>query len=85
MQEINLLSNYPSSRRDIKGRGESKSEEDRRIARRFDREFFDGDRRHGYGGFSYNPRFWEPVVPVFKKYYDLKSGDSFLISPILEA
>lgn len=37
----------------VEDRGQSKTEEDRRIAREFGREFFDGDRRHGYGGFNY--------------------------------
>lgn len=78
MQEINLLSNYPSTQRDIKERGEAKTEEDRRIARRFGREFFDGDRRHGYGGFSYHSRFWRPVVPTFQKHFGLQAGDSLL-------
>ena len=78
MQEINLLSNYPSTKRDIKERGEAKTEEDRRIARRFGREFFDGERRHGYGGFSYHSRFWRPVVPTFQQHFGLQTGDSLL-------
>ena len=32
--------------------GESKTEEDRLIARKFGRDFFDGDRKHGYGGYN---------------------------------
>ena len=78
MQEINLLRNYPSAKRDIKERGEAKTEEDRRIARRFGREFFDGERRHGYGGYSYHSRFWRPVVPTFQQHFGLQMGDSLL-------
>jgi hypothetical protein len=26
---------------------------------------FDGDRRYGYGGYSYHPRFWQDTVRVF--------------------
>ncbi len=63
--EIDLLKNYPKPKRDVSGRAESKSEEDRALAREFGKAFFDGDRSHGYGGFSYNSRFWEPVVPTF--------------------
>lgn len=73
-QEINLLKNYPQSKRNIDERGATKTEEDRRIARMFDKRFFDGDRKHGYGGFSYHPRFWENVVPDFLEYYQLKPG-----------
>ena len=31
-----------------------KAEVERQIARKFGKEFFDGDRRFGYGGFNYN-------------------------------
>jgi len=78
MAEINLLVNYPQSKRDLTDRQEKKSPEDQAIARKFDREFFDGDRRFGYGGYSYMARFWEPVVPDFQKHYQLKAGSSIL-------
>ena len=77
-REIDLLANYPKSKRDAKARGAEKTEEDRVIARRFDRAFFDGERRHGYGGFSYNPRFWEPVVPDLQSHFDLTDSSSLL-------
>lgn len=76
--EINLLANYPQANRDVMARGSVKTEEDRAIARRFGREFFDGDRRTGYGGFSYHPRFWQPTVPVFRDHFGLTSGSSLL-------
>ena len=77
-KEINLLKNYPKSVRDISGRLISKTEEDKRIAQKFGKEFFDGSRNHGYGGFYYDKRFWQPVIPTFKKYWNLESGDSLL-------
>jgi len=77
-QEIDLLANYPRTRRNVDERGASKTEEDRRIARQFGRAFFDGERRHGYGGFSYNPRFWQPVVPTFRDHYGLTAESSVL-------
>jgi SAM-dependent methyltransferase len=77
-REINLMENYPQSKRDVSGRLATKTEADRRIARQFGKEFFDGSRNHGYGGFSYNPRFWQPVVPRFQKHWNLKSNDSVL-------
>ncbi|MDA7602381.1 class I SAM-dependent methyltransferase [Gammaproteobacteria bacterium] len=76
--EIDLLKNYPKPNRDVKSRASSKSEKDRSLAREFGEAFFDGDRSHGYGGFNYNPRFWEPVVPTFIEHWNLKSGDSIL-------
>ena len=76
--EINLLRNYPKTSRDTKARAGSKTDHDRALAQKFGKEFFDGDRSHGYGGFYYNARFWEPVVPDFQKHWSLSDGDSIL-------
>jgi SAM-dependent methyltransferase len=76
--EIDLLADYPRTKRDVADRGANKTEADRAIARRFDREFFDGDRRTGYGGFRYSPRFWQPTVPAFQRHFNLTSGSSVL-------
>ena len=76
--EINLMSKYPKTKRDIDSRGKSKTEQDRIIARKFDKDFFDGDRRHGYGGYKYNKKFWSPVIPDFINYYSLNNSSSIL-------
>ena len=77
-QEIDLLVNYPKTKRNLDERLASKNEVDRAIARQFGREFFDGDRNQGYGGFKYMSRFWQPVVPTFKDYWQLTGGSSLL-------
>ncbi|MDB4138864.1 class I SAM-dependent methyltransferase [Methylophilaceae bacterium] len=77
-KEIDLLENYPKAKRNLDERLASKNEIDRAIAREFGREFFDGDRNHGYGGFNYMPRFWQPVIPTFKEYWDLTPDSSLL-------
>ena len=77
-KEINLLKNYPKSNRNINERLESKTEENRNIARKFDKEFFDGDRSTGYGGFKYNEKYWKNVVKDFKDYWKLKDDSSIL-------
>ena len=67
--EIDLLRNYPKTKRDVDGRLESKSESSRELAREFGKDFFDGEREFGYGGFSYNPRYWTEVIPdIIAKY-----------------
>ena len=76
--EIDLLKNYPKAKRDLSARLESKSEEVREIARKFGRDFFDGDRECGYGGFHYNPRFWEDVIPDFINHWNLDDSSSIL-------
>lgn len=77
-REVDLLVNYPRAKRNVEERGQTKTDEDRRIARQFGRDFFDGDRRHGYGGFNYAPRFWQPVVPTFREHFRLRAGDRLL-------
>ena len=77
-KEIDLLENYPKAKRNLDERLASKNEIDRAVAREFGREFFDGDRNHGYGGFNYMPRFWQPVIPTFKEYWDLTPDSSLL-------
>jgi SAM-dependent methyltransferase len=76
--EIDLLEQYPKSKRDVIERGSEKTEIDREIARKFGKEFFDGDRKNGYGGFKYDPKFWSPVVHSFQKHFSLNSKSSVL-------
>lgn len=77
-KEIDLLVNYPKTKRNVEERGASKTEEDRVIARQFGKEFFDGDRKNGYGGFSYHPRFWQPVIPTFQEHFNLTADSRVL-------
>jgi ubiquinone/menaquinone biosynthesis C-methylase UbiE len=76
--EIDLLENYPKAKRNLDERAASKTEEDRAVARQFGKDFFDGDRRHGYGGFNYHPRFWQPVIPTLQTHFGLDGGSSLL-------
>lgn len=78
MPAINLLDRYPKSKRPIDERGSLITEEHRAIARRFGREFFDGDRLTGYGGYSYNARFWTETVARFRDHYNLPNDCSIL-------
>ena len=77
-QEIDLMANYPRPKRNVEERGATKTDADRTLARKFGEEFFDGDRTHGYGGFNYQPRFWQPVIPTFKAHWGLTSDSSVL-------
>jgi SAM-dependent methyltransferase len=74
-REIDLMANYPKAKRNLEQRAAEKTDGERSIARQFGKDFFDGDRCYGYGGYSYHSRFWEPVVPTFKEFYNL-TGDS---------
>ena len=76
--EIDLLKNYPKTKRDPKARANEKTEEDRNVGRKFGKEYFDGDRCYGYGGYSYQPRFWQPVIPTFLEHFCLTQQSSVL-------
>jgi len=77
-REINLMDMYPRSKRPIEERGKLITEEHRSIARRFGKEYFDGERLYGYGGYSYNPRFWQATVRRFRDHYCLDESSSVL-------
>ena len=76
--EIDLLKNYPKTKRNVQERGVDKTEENRAIARQFGKDFFDGDRKHGYGGFNYHPKFWQPVIPTLQGHFNLSAKSSVL-------
>jgi protein-L-isoaspartate(D-aspartate) O-methyltransferase len=48
------------------------------LAKRWDYDYWDGDRRICYGGYKYIPGRWAPVAQKIIEYYGLKSGDSVL-------
>ncbi|HEY8965291.1 MAG TPA: methyltransferase domain-containing protein [Candidatus Methylacidiphilales bacterium] len=77
MADINLLDTLPQTKRNVTQRAEQKTPEDRAIARRFDRDFFDGERRHGYGGYRYDGR-WLSVARRMAEYYRLPSDARIL-------
>lgn len=78
MAEIDLLKNYPKSKRKLDERAAKKTVSIRSVARLFGKEYFDGPRDYGYGGYQYNSRFWQPVLPDFVKKYHLGSRSSIL-------
>jgi len=47
------------------------------ISKRFGQEYFDGDRRYGYGGFRYDGR-WRPMALKLTSHFRLRPGDRVL-------
>ena len=47
-------------------------------ARKFEKNFFDGNRKFGYGGHYYIPNYWQPVAKKLIKDYNLKDNSSVL-------
>uniref|UniRef100_UPI00404A927C thiamine pyrophosphate-binding protein n=1 Tax=Fulvivirga sp. TaxID=1931237 RepID=UPI00404A927C len=44
----------------------------------FDKNYFDGSRQEGYGGYSYDKKYWHKVAQDIIAYYKLKPGDRIL-------
>ena len=72
-----LMRNYPKTIRNIEDRLSNITNADREKARKFDKDFFDGERRYGYGGYKYDGR-WIPVVKDFIEYFKLNENSSIL-------
>lgn len=77
MAEVDLLSKLPRSKRNVAARATAKSPEVIAVAKQFGRDFFDGPREYGYGGYRYDGR-WVPVARDVVAHFGLKSGDRVL-------
>ena len=77
MKKINLLKSIVSKKKKVEHRKKSKSSKVIQIANKFGKEYFDGKRIYGYGGYHYDGR-WKKVVKDFIQYYKLKPGDRVL-------
>lgn len=78
---------HKSTNRDVLGRINDNKIDAMRIARKFDRNYWDGDRRYGYGGYHYDGR-WERVarslvdlyqLPPDARILDVGAGKGFLL------
>ena len=47
------------------------------VAKKFGEDYWDGDRKYGFGGFRYDGR-WRPVAQAMADHYGLKAGDRVL-------
>jgi len=74
--EINLLAKYPRANRNLSARKLGQAE-NRLVARQFGREYFDGAREQGYGGYRYDGR-WLPIARDIAAHFKLEAGDRVL-------
>ena len=49
-----------------------------KVAKKYEKEYWDGDRKFGYGGYKYIPGRWKDVAQKLINTYNLKSGSSVL-------
>ena len=76
LQELNLLNSFPKIKRDVKARTTNKLE-NRKLALKFDKEYFDGTREQGYGGYKYDGR-WIEVSQKLQNIFNLKDNSKIL-------
>ena len=76
MRQLDLLVSYPRVKRPIAERHQV-AEAHRQVAKRFGREYFDGDRMQGYGGYRYDGR-WVPIAQRIQREYGLAAGQRVL-------
>ena len=48
------------------------------IDRHYEKDYWDGDRRYGYGGYKFIPGYWKPVAEALIKTYKLTNKSSVL-------
>ncbi len=75
-QKLDLLESDKSVKRNIKSRTGNKNEF-REKALKFEKDYFDGDRNTGYGGYYYDGR-WVKIAKKIIDIFDLKQGSKFL-------
>ena len=49
-----------------------------KVAKKYDSDYWDGDRRYGYGGYNYMPGRWKPVAEALIQKYNLTNTSSVL-------
>lgn len=77
MAEVNLLRSYPRAKRNIEKRHGAQTEENIRLARQYGREYFDGSRDTGYGGYFYDGR-WIPIARDMVEHFGLTEDSRVL-------
>ncbi|MDB0032214.1 class I SAM-dependent methyltransferase [Alphaproteobacteria bacterium] len=79
MQEVNFfLKTHNSSKREYAKYMNFEKPDCMSIAKKYSKEFFDGDRKYGYGGYKYLPNRWNDVVNNIQKFYNLDKYSKIL-------
>ena len=92
MNSIDIMSSYhKSTKRDYLSRMNDDKINCMKISKKYGKEYWDGARRYGYGGYKYIPGLWTNIAKKIIRYYnlsntsnilDLGSGKAFLLHEI---
>lgn len=78
-KKVNFWKYYPKcNRKNISNLRIKVSNKLRKRLQKFPKEYFDGKREHGYGGYYYNPKFFRKIVKAMIKYYKLNNTSKIL-------
>lgn len=69
---------HQASKRDYLARMVDDKVQCMKIAKQYGFDYWDGDRRYGYGGYKYMPGRWKPVAEALIKTYNLGPGSKVL-------
>ncbi len=69
---------HQSTKRDVLARMVDDKVQCMEIAKQYGEDYWDGDRRYGYGGYKYMPGRWKPVAEALVKTYRLGPGSKLL-------
>lgn len=79
MQQIDFLAAYQkkTNRNYIERVTSHDKAECAAVAKQWGKDYWDGERQYGYGGYKYDGR-WLPIAQDIAKHYGLKAGDKIL-------
>lgn len=77
--ELNLVTGlHKATKRDYLGRMNNSKVEAMKVAKQYGFDYWDGDRRFGYGGYKYMPGRWAKVAQQLIDQYGLRAGSKIL-------
>ena len=69
---------HQATQRDYLARMQDEKVHCMQVAKQYEKDYWDGDRRYGYGGYKYIPGRWKPVAEELIENYKLASGSKVL-------
>tara|TARA_B100000989_G_C19530344_1_gene469306 strand:- start:1960 stop:2619 length:660 start_codon:yes stop_codon:yes gene_type:complete len=79
MKQVKFISSlHKSTKRDYLGRMNDDKINCMKVAKKFEKNYWDGPRRFGYGGYKYIPGRWKPVAKKLIKNYRLTNNSKIL-------
>ncbi len=79
MKEVSFfLKTHTSSNREYEKYMNSEKPECMTTAKLYGKDFFDGERKYGYGGYKYIPKRWDHVIEQITNFYDLNENSKVI-------